>query len=142
MTGYRHNVPIAALALAIAAIALTPTALAGKGGPGGGGSGSSSLSLVLLDSSDGQPHFGRQVTFNISTSATKPQVNAQCYQNGARVYTESHGFFEGAWFGQTFTLGPTPSWSGGDADCTARIVTYSRNGRENTLATMSFHVYG
>jgi hypothetical protein len=41
-----------------------------------------------------------------------------------------------------FTLGSTPSWSGGDADCTARIVTYSRNGRETTLASTSFHVSG
>ena len=138
----RHVVRIALIAAA-AALVVVPTALAGKGGGGnpGGGGDSSSLSLVVLNSADGLPHFGQQFTFNVSSTAERPQVNAQCYQNGERVYDEWHGFFEGAWFGQTFTLGPTPSWQGGDADCTARLVTYSRNGRANVLATTSFHVY-
>jgi hypothetical protein len=145
LTGNRRPARIA-LALAVAALVLAPTALADKGGKAGGGgsdggSDSSSLSLVLLNSADGLPYLGQQVTFDVSTAAERPQVNAQCYQNGERVYDEWHGFFEGAMFGRTFTLGPTPSWQGGDADCTARLVTYSRNGRLKVLATTSFHVY-
>lgn len=142
----RHVVRIALIA-AVAALAIAPAALAGKGGggkpPGGGGgtTTSSSLSLVLLNSTDGLPHVGQQATFNVSTTVERPQVNARCYQNGALVYDEWHGFFEGSWFGQTFTFGPTPSWTGGAADCTARLVTYSANGRLNTHATISFRVY-
>jgi hypothetical protein len=118
------------------------TAFAAKGGagkgPSGGGSG---LSLVVIDSVDGVPHFGQRVTFDVTTGATQPQVNVSCYQNGTRVYDEWHGFFEDAWFGQIFTLGPTPSWTGGDADCTARLVTFSKNGRLNVHATTTFHAY-
>lgn len=126
-----------ALFTALAAIlVLVPSALAGK--PGGGTS--SSLSLVMMNGAT-QAHFGAEVTFNVTTTATRPQVNARCYQNGVLVYSEWHGFFEGAWFGQIFTVGPTPSWSGGDADCTARIVVYTKRGTESTLATTSFHVY-
>jgi hypothetical protein len=141
----RHVVRIALIA-AIAALALAPTAFAGKPGggggkPGGGGGSTSSLSVVPLNSTDGLLHYGQQYTFNVSTTVVRPQVNAQCYQGGTRVYDEWHGFFEGAMFGQTFTLGPTPSWQSGSADCTARLVSYSKNGRLNVHATMSFHVY-
>lgn len=123
-------------------LVLAPTALAGKGGkPGGGGGSSGTISLVVLNSPDGLPHYGGQVTFEVSAPVAQPQVNAQCFQNGTRVYDEWHGFFEGAWFGQTFTLGPTPSWQGGGADCTARLVSYSKNGRLNVHATMSFYTY-
>lgn len=144
----RHVVRIALIA-AVAALALVPTALAGKPGggggkPGGGGNtgGSSSLSSpVPLNSTDGLLHYGQQFTFNVSTTVVRPQVEAQCYRSGTRVYDEWHGFFEGAMFGQTFTLGPTPSWQGGEADCTAQLVSYSNNGRLNVHATTSFHVY-
>ena len=46
-------------------------------------------------------------------------------------------------FGQTFTLGLSHamSWSGGDADCVARLITYTRRGSVNVLATTTFHVY-
>jgi len=125
---------LAALALALA---LVPAALAGK--PGGGNG--SSISLVLLNG-DTEAHFGRQVTFNVSTTATaEPWVNLNCYQNGTWVSGQWQGFFPGYSWGQTFTLGPTPSWHGGAADCTARLVKFGRNGRESTLATTSFHVY-
>jgi hypothetical protein len=134
------------LAACALALVVAPAALSDKGGNGGkpsSGSSTSGSSLTLdpLDPDDGGANYGEQVTFNVSTSAFQPQVNAQCYQNGQRVYSEWKGFFPGSWFGQTFTLGPTPSWQGGAADCTARIVTRSRNGREIVHATTTFHVY-
>src|SRR5438105_3149580 len=47
------------------------TYAAKSGGHGGGGTGgSSTLSLVLLNSTDGLPHFGQQVTFTVSTTVT------------------------------------------------------------------------
>jgi len=105
-----------------------------------GGSGST-ISLVVLDSSDSLPHYGGQVTFDVSTTATdQPWVNLSCYQNGVWVSGQWQGFFPGYTWGQEFTLGPTPSWQGGDADCTARLVKFGSNGKETTLATTSFHV--
>jgi hypothetical protein len=136
---------IAFVAAIVLALALVPVALAGKGQGGnkGGGSTTSSgnISLVLLNSTDGLPHFRQQVTFNISTTASQPYVDATCYQNGAVVYDEWHGMWPGAMFGTTFTLGPTQSWSGGDADCTARIVVWATNGKQIVLGSMTFHVY-
>jgi hypothetical protein len=40
------------------------------------------------------------------------------------------------------TLGPTPMWTGGAADCTAEEGTWSKSGRWRVLARTSFHVYG
>jgi hypothetical protein len=122
-------------------MAIAPAALAAKRAPGGGGGTGSSISLVVLDSPDGLPHFGGQVTFKVSTTASQPWVNLSCYQNGAWVSGQWQGFFPGYAWGQNFTLGPTPSWSGGAADCTARLVKFASNGKETTLATTGFHVY-
>jgi len=45
----------------------------------GGSTGTSSLSLVLLRSTDGSPHYGQVVTFNVSTTATSyPSVDLEC----------------------------------------------------------------
>src|SRR5712692_7904600 len=47
----------------------------------------SSLNLVPLNSTDGSAHWGQQVTFNVSTTATtEPNVSLNCYQSGALVY--------------------------------------------------------
>jgi hypothetical protein len=152
------------LSLAVLALALLPAAgLAAKGGggsatggkpsgggggkPGGGGgtTGGGSIDLVLLNSTDGVPHFGQRVTFNVSTSATQyPWVTVNCSQNGQNVYHASKGIFPTS-LGQTFTLGPTPTWSGGDAECTADLENWdsaSKHGGVQKLNSMSFHVYG
>jgi hypothetical protein len=117
-------------------------ALAAKAGGKGGGSGSS-ISLVLVNQvarATSGPYYGDQVTFAVDTSRTDyPWVQNRCWQGDKLVYEEWHGFFAGYKFGQTFTLGPTPSWSGGDANCTARLVNKS-NGRYQTLATASYSV--
>jgi hypothetical protein len=125
----------------VLALALVPAALAGKGG-NQGSSGGSSLSLVLLSSSDGLPHWNQWVTFNVSTTATdKPFVQLNCYQNGAWVYTASAGFFPTYPWAPNFDLASS-AWTGGAADCTARLYSTSHGGtRTTTLATMSFHVY-
>jgi hypothetical protein len=153
---------LAALALAVAAPALADKGgnpsgggnsgeNGNKGGNGGGGNGggkpgggTGTMSLVLLDSTDGVPHFGQKVTFDVSTDATTyPWVTLKCFQNGSQVYQASRGIFPTS-LGQEFTLGPTPSWQGGDADCTAFLEdwdSYSKRGSIQTLASMSFHVY-
>ncbi len=112
---------------------------------GGGGhpqSTNSSLSLVLLNSADGLAHWGQQVTFNVSTTATtEPNVSLNCYQTGVLVYGAVAGFYPSyPWpWTQIFTLS-SPSWTSGAADCTATLYYFS--GRKTvTLATLSFGAY-
>lgn len=111
-----------------------------------GGSKRSSIDLLLLapalssSTAAAGPQFGDQVSFNVTTDAARPQVDARCYQNGVLVYEEWHGFFDGALGGRTFTLGPTRSWLSGSADCEARLVEWLSNGKQRTLASMRFHV--
>jgi hypothetical protein len=137
-----------AAASVVLALALVPAALAGKPGGGGGGStgggSGGTISLVLLSSTDGLAHFGQQVTFNVSTTATQhPEVTLDCYVGGALVYQMTNAMFAGS-LNEIFTLGPTPSWSGGAADCTAWLQNwdgYSKHGSISNLASTSFHVY-
>ena len=131
-----------ALVAAVAALCLAsaPAALAGKGGrpePPPSGS-TSSISLVLLNSTDGYAHYGQSVTFNVSTTATsEPWVNLKCYQNGVLVAEGWNGYFERSITGRNFGL-YSPSWTGGDADCTAWLTTPQKA----QLTSTSFHVYG
>ena len=135
-----------ALTLLVAALvfASVPAALAGRGGkPGGGGgstSSSGSFSLVLLNSSDGLPHWGQNVTFTVSTSVSQPFVGLQCFKSGTLVYSASAGFFPDYPWSQIYPLA-SGTWSSGAADCTATLYAYSSTGKKSTLGTMSFHVY-
>jgi hypothetical protein len=112
----------------------------GVGLPAEAASTRDSLSFRLLDSTDTVPNWGEQVTFDVTSSAPQPFVNVRCYQNEAFVYDAWAGFYDGAWFGQTFTLSSL-TWTSGDADCKARLVKFGRNGRERVLAKLPFHVY-
>jgi hypothetical protein len=130
----------AALTLALSLSFATPAFAKGGHGGGGGGSGST-VSLVLVDSVDGMAHTGQLVTFAVTTSATaSPFVSLNCYQGGVWVYTASAGFFAAYPWSKNFTLSST-SWTGGDADCTARLYSSRDGTRTTTLATTSFHVY-
>lgn len=104
---------------------------------------SSALSLVLLNSTDGVAHYGQQVTFEVSTTATdRPYVKLNCYQGSTWVYWASAGFFDGyPWpWTRNFTLS-SDYWTGGPADCTAEMYSVSSDGRHTrTLATLSFSV--
>jgi hypothetical protein len=138
---HRSAARIALVAAFVIALALVPTGLAGKGGGGGGKpGGTGTISLVLLNSTDGLAHYGQKVTFAVSTTATsQPWVIAKCYQNGTLVYEQAAGIFPTS-LGQVFTLGPTPAWSGGGADCTASLQNWSGR-KPATLATLNFDVY-
>ena len=134
---------IAAIVLLGLVLVLAPAALAGKGGNGNrpsGGGGTSSLRLVALDPDDGGANYGEQVTFELSTTASQPQVSALCYQNGTLVYSASAGFWDGyPWpWARNFTL-QSNSWTGGAADCTATLE-YWDGRRFRSLASLSFHV--
>lgn len=103
---------------------------------------SGTLTLVLLESTDGQAHYGQDVTFRMTTTATdKPLVQANCKQNGVLVYTHSAGFYPNyPWpWAQTFHLA-SAAWTGGAADCTAKLYASDRHGGFVTLKTISFPV--
>jgi hypothetical protein len=137
-------------AAALASLALGAVALIGASGPamaakgsGHTSGGTGSISLVLLNSSDNLAHYGGQVTFDVSTTATdKPSVKLTCYQGGVSVYRASAGFYpDYPWkWAQTFTLASSV-WTGGAADCTADLYYVNSKGAFTTLTTLSFPVY-
>jgi hypothetical protein len=123
---------------------LAGTAFAAKGGgqgkPGGGGTGT--ISLALMDGAT-EAHYAARVTFTISTAATtSPFVHLKCYQAGSLVLEGWQGFFPTALGNEWFNLGPTPSWSGGAASCTATLEKFSSKGGGSwsVLASTSFAV--
>ena len=82
---------------------------------------------------------GGQITFDVKTTqTTRPFVNVRCYQNGNFVYDGWQGFFVGYFTDPVYTLA-SDSWTGGAADCTARLVD-GNDGKLRTLATLAFHV--
>jgi hypothetical protein len=130
------------LVTSISGLNLVPVASHNPNHGGGGSTGTSSLSLVLLNSTDGLPHWGQQVTFNVSTTATtQPNVSLDCYQNGTLVYGAVAGFYASyPWpWTQTFILS-SPAWTGGAANCTAALYYFSGT-KTITLKTLSIAVY-
>jgi len=104
----------------------------------------STINLVSLDSTDGVALFGQHVTFDVSTTATaSPWVTVTCSQNGSLVYQQSLAMSLGTLYSRTFTLGPTPAWQSGGADCTATLENwddYSNKGKITALASTPFTV--
>ena len=138
----------AGIALLVVALVLAPAALAGKGGGGAkghGGSGTTAggtIDLVLLDSTDGLAHWGQRVTYTVSTTATVyPYVSTTCYKGTTLVLSTSAGFFPSyPWPDAQIVPLKTQVWTGGDADCTARLYSMD-GGRQTILKTLSFHAY-
>jgi hypothetical protein len=130
------------IALIVAALALVPAAhaqQAGKPGPGGGGD--ITFRLVPLDSSDGVPHHGQRVTFDVVATATdRPMVSLKCFQGGTLVYAFQAGFYPDYPWTKVATL-RSNSWTGGGADCDARLYKAAGGSKTTTLATLSFRVY-
>jgi len=131
---------------AIIIVALLATSIVPVAATASAGKSSTSISLVLFSApalGTSRPSFGDQVTFNVSTTATDtPWVDARCYQGGTLVYEQWAGFYAGYPAGQTFTLGPTQMWTGGAANCTARLVEWTSKGTDKTLASVGFNVAG
>jgi hypothetical protein len=136
----------AGLIALVVVVLVAGTALAARGGGHGGGGGGSTtgtgtISLSLMDGAT-EAHYGARVTFVESTTATdSPFVHLRCFQGGALVLEGWQGFFDTALGNQWFYLGPTPSWSGGAADCTANLEKYSSKGSWSVLGSTSFPVY-
>ncbi len=101
-----------------------------------------SLSLVVLNSTDGLPHWGQQVTFNVSTTATtEPHVSLQCSQGGVLVYAAQSGYYASyPWpWTQVMTLS-SAAWTNGSAECVASLYYFSGT-NSVTLGTLAFTVY-
>jgi hypothetical protein len=134
----------------VLALVLVPAAFAGKPGGGGGGGGhhtsgttytGSLTGPVLLNSTDGLPHWGQQITFDVSSNAPYYFVELDCYQSTTLVYASSVGFYPGWPWSRTYTL-QSSVWTGGAATCNARLYSSLSDGsNQKTLATMSFNVY-
>lgn len=120
----------------------SPALAGGKGngkGRGGGGGGDGSTGSISLDQAN--PQFRDTVTFTISWSSSKsPWVKVTCRQGGVLVYQQTHGFFTGYLWDQTYTLGPTSYWTSGDADCVGDLGYSAKNGRWRPVASTTFHV--
>ena len=133
----------AIVAIIIGSMAIASPALAGKSG-GGKTSGTSytgSFSLVLVSSSDGLGHYGKDYTFKVTTSAPYPFVKDECYQGGTLVYQQTNGYYAGWMWGQTYNWSSS-AWTGGAADCTATLYyTDSQFNNPRTMSTLTFHVY-
>ncbi|MGH3081454.1 MAG: hypothetical protein ACRDNH_10030 [Gaiellaceae bacterium] len=132
---------VAFIGALVLALALLPTAIAANRGGGGGkaGSATGSFTLVLLNSTDGLPHYGQDVTFDVTSNAYHPMVRLTCYQNGDWVKNQSVGFYAGWPWSQVFPLS-SYKWPGGAADCNATLY-YQTNRGEQVLDTMSFATY-
>jgi hypothetical protein len=119
---------------------VTGTALAARGGKIATGGYSVTVSPSAPYS------FGQQVWVDTNTPVypdnTGPWIWLKCYQGSTLVLTSDHaGFADGWYFEWPFTLGPTQSWSGGDADCTVTVVHTHRN-KVVVDAKTTFHVAG
>jgi hypothetical protein len=141
MSGSRVRTLVSLATVAIALTVASPAFAAKQSArPGGGGGGATgSFSLVLKNSTDGVPHYGQAVTFKVTSSTAYPSVNLTCYQNGDWVTNQSVGFYPGWAWSQDFPLSSW-KWTSGAADCTATL-SYQTSKGQQTLATLSFHVY-
>ena len=73
-------------------------------------------------------------------SSASTFVHAKCFQNGVIVYEQWVKYW--ANWTVALTLGPTPSWKGGSASCTAEDGWWQNGTRWRVLATDSFAAAG
>jgi hypothetical protein len=95
--------------------------------------------LQVLTGSDQVPNWSEDVTFTVATTATAtPHVDLTCSQNGTVVYGATTGFYDSyPWpWTQVMNLA-SRDWSGGAADCTARLY-YFDGKRQTTLKSLTF----
>jgi len=115
---------------------------AAHGGGGRKAAATGTVGLVLLNSTDGVAHWGQQVTFNVSTTATtEPHVGLKCSQSSVVVYSAQSGYYASyPWpWTQVMTLSSS-AWTSGSAACIATLYYFSGTSSV-TLATLSFNAY-
>lgn len=133
---------VTAVGAALVSVVIAGPAIARNNGNGGHKTSTSGFRLVLLNSTDGLPHWGQKVTFKVSTTATtQPFVSLRCYKSGALVYSAQAGFYASyPWPSAQKMVLKSNAWKSGGADCTGTLF-YASGSKTITLATMSFRVY-
>ena len=128
--------------LIIGALALGAAALGGHA-PGGansvlaarGGGSSIWIEGAGARTADGGLQYGDNVTFGYRSDSAQ-SIQLHCYQEGL-VFAASGMLSAGD---TTFALGPSLSWTGGAADCSANLGHRSRSGRYVVEAHVDFAV--
>ena len=124
------------------------TAFAGKGGgthgkPGGGstsGGGSSRWSSSTTGTATAPRTGATQSRPGLDVSDGFPYVSTTCVQGRTLVLSASAGFYDSyAWPSARTVPLATDRWTGGAADCTAKLYSMD-GGSETVLATQTFHV--
>jgi hypothetical protein len=82
--------------------------------------------------------YGGTTTATLNPGGTGIWAYARCYQGETLVYAET--VRANSSNEATFTLGPTPLWTGGAANCTAEEGTWSRNHKWRAVAATTFNV--
>ena len=141
---FGKSLAIVALIFSFAFLILdgTDAFAAAHGGGGHKSAATGTLGLVLLNSTDGVAHWGQQVTFNVSTTATtEPHVGLKCSQSSVVVYSAQSGYYASyPWpWTQVMTLSSS-AWTSGSAACVATLYYFSGTSSV-TLATLSFNAY-
>jgi len=141
-SGFRHALValgealVVALIIATVLVVLSPLyrpaeTLTGTTGVDAGGRGSITVA-------DGV--FAGTTTGTLNPGGSDTWAMASCYQGGTLVYRQY--VRNGADNTVTFTLGPTPSWSGGAATCTAEEGYFFKGSRWRVMADTTFNVSG
>lgn len=120
---------VAALLLVLSPVSRPAADLAGTGSALAGRSGAISVP-------DGV--FAGTTTATVNPGGSGTWAYARCYQGGVLVYAQYVRVNSANQ--ATFTLGPTPMWTGGGADCTAEEGSWSRNNRWRSVASTAFQV--
>ncbi len=125
---------IAVLLVSVLAVGFSvPDVDAAKGGKGKGG-GDNGGEITVPDGV-----FGGTTVATVNPGGDNVWVHAECFQDGALVYEQYVGADSN--MQAILHLGPTPSWTGGEADCTAEELTWVRH-RFRVVAATTFHVEG
>ncbi len=149
----RHVVAASARAALLAAVGVALVfglAVAGNHQPVGAGDAfaATGKAAIWVDSSSytaatTQLVFGQDVTFDWR-SDTAQSIQLHCYQpvgSDRLVFADSRMLYEGGWgYGVPFVLGPSASWTGGAATCTAMLGHRTNAGKYRVEATVTFDV--
>ena len=82
--------------------------------------------------------FAGTTTATLNPGGDTAWAYVECFQNGTLVYQQ---YLKGNLSNEaTFSLGPTPLWSSGAANCTAEEGYWGKNMHWRTLAATTFSV--
>ena len=95
-----------------------------------------SVGMAYVDSSGAKAGTAKLAT---ATGADGMLVKAECFQDGVIVYRQYSRVDNGS---APLTLGPTPSWTEGSADCTAELGEFDKRTRWRSADSDTFHVEG